>query len=81
VHGRELPGCTRRFADRCGERVADLPDAEGLPEADVRASMLDTHWGNPSNHGYIIGSTAALSAAVETALNSDPFMATAATGA
>jgi len=47
---------------------------KGYLRADVAASMMAMWGGNPSNHGYIIGSTAALSAAVETALNSPPFI-------
>jgi putative cell wall-binding protein len=47
------------------------PDA--LP-ADVQASMMRTFGGNPSNHGYIIGGTSAVSAAVQTRLGLAPFM-------
>lgn len=42
--------------------------------ADVRASMLRTYGGNPSNHGYIVGGPAAVSPAVAAELGADPFM-------
>lgn len=42
--------------------------------ADVRASMMRTYGGNPSNHGYIVGGPAAVSPTVAAELGADPFM-------
>ena len=42
--------------------------------ANVKTAMLMTYGGNPSNHGYIIGSEAAVSKAVYTTLNTSPFV-------
>jgi putative cell wall-binding protein len=40
----------------------------------VATALIQSYGGNPSNHGYIIGGEAALAPAVETALNSPPFI-------
>lgn len=42
--------------------------------AEIQTAMLATYGGNPSNHGYIIGGTSAISEEVADVLNAPPFM-------